>query len=146
MLASAWLAGGVILLGACAPVATVATHRGLDGPRRESRSTWVVRGEQMVSGMTVLDGLRSRFPGMDIRQNSGCPDLVIRGHNSIESSNAPQVYVDGSRAGDTCILGMLRAGDVARVEVYPTGHTSRAGYLPNPNGLVLVFTRRAVPD
>jgi hypothetical protein len=109
----------------------------------QSSTAWVVQGTQMLSGMTVLDGLRSRFPSVHVRTNGSCPDILIRGRNSIQSSNAPRVYVDGQRAADSCILNMMRAGDVARVEIYPTGHTARPGYLSDPNGLILVFTRSA---
>ncbi len=51
--------------------------------------------------------------------------------------------MDGTRALDTCILGMLRAGDVRRVEIYPMGVTTRPGYSPHSHGLILVFLREA---
>jgi hypothetical protein len=109
----------------------------------QSSTAWVVEGRQMLAGRTILEGLRSRFPSMHVRSNGQCPDIFIRGHNSIQSSNAPRVYVDGQRAADSCILNLMRAGDVARIEIYPSGHTSRGGYLSDPNGLILVFTRNA---
>jgi hypothetical protein len=127
----------------CATAPNPGTERLRAPTIRQSSTAWVVEGRQMLSGSSVLDGLRSRFPSMHVRTNGQCPDIFIRGHNSIQSSNAPRVYVDGQRAADSCILNMMRASDVARVEIYPTGHTNRPGYLADPNGLILVFTRSA---
>jgi len=111
--------------------------------QRRNRTAWVVDGSQMLAGRSVLEGLRSRFPTMQVRSNGSCPDIIIRGRGSIQSSNAPRVYVDGQRAADSCILSVMRAGDVRLVEIYPAGHTGRAGYLSDPNGLILIFTRNA---
>jgi hypothetical protein len=55
----------------------------------------------------------------------------------------PQVYVDGTRATDTCILQSLRSDDVDSVEVYPMGVTKRPGYATHAHGLILVFLRGA---
>jgi hypothetical protein len=139
----------IMCIAATLGSAACASAPALEGERmraptpHQSGTTWVVQGHQMIGGLSVMDGLRSRFPSMHVRSNGQCPDIFIRGHNSIQSSNAPRVYVDGQRAADSCILNMMRAGDVARVEIYPTGHTSRPGYLSDPNGLILVFTRSA---
>jgi hypothetical protein len=90
----------------------------------------------------LLDAMISRVPGIRVDRNSSCPAVTLRGNvNSVPGITDPLVYVDGTRAVDTCILGMLRAADVERVEVYPMGVTSRPGYRGNPHGLILVFMR-----
>jgi hypothetical protein len=113
---------------------------------RENRTVWVVEGSEMTAGFTVLEGLRSRFPAVQVRSSQRCPELVIRGRSSIQGSSAPLVYVDGQRAADACILSLIRAAEVNRVEVYPTGQTSRPGYFSNGTGLVLVFTLDGVVE
>lgn len=90
----------------------------------------------------LLDAMTGRVPGFRVDQSASCPAITLRGNvNSVPGITEPQVYVDGTRALDTCILGMLRAGDVERVEIYPLGVTSRPGYRGNAHGLILVFMR-----
>ena len=101
-------------------------------------SAIVVRGSQL-SG-TLLDGLRSRIPTMTVYTPPGeCPHIVFRGQRSMRSQGDPSVYVDGTLMGDTCGLSQIFAGDVERVEIYPSGNTSRAGIQHNPFGLILIF-------
>ncbi|HYJ80772.1 MAG TPA: hypothetical protein VEW03_14250 [Longimicrobiaceae bacterium] len=111
-----------------------------------SNSVWVVMGEQMLSGGTVLDGISSRIPNLDVRRTADCPDIFMRGRNALQRKPKPQVYVDGQRAADTCILAMMRAGDINRVELYPSGFSNRAGYVTDSDGLILVFTRSAIDE
>lgn len=135
----------LVFLSACIPVLRQADQEGPAAPR-ENRTVWVVQGAQMTAGQTVLEGLRARYPSMQVRSSERCPELVLRGRSSIQGFSAPLVYVDGQRAADGCILGMLRAGEVDRVEIYPTGHTSRPGYFGHGTGLVLVFTLDGVEE
>jgi hypothetical protein len=69
--------------------------------------------------------------------------VAMRGRNSIHSPPDPAVFVDDSRATNTCVLDELRMEDVDRVEVYPTGVGPNPSYGANADGLILVFTRRA---
>ena len=62
---------------------------------------------------------------------------------SFQGTVNPHVYVDGTRATDTCVLTSLRSHDVERVEVYPQGVTRRPGYGTHAHGLILVFMKQA---
>jgi hypothetical protein len=44
---------------------------------------------------------------------------------------------------DTCPLSTLPAMQTSRIEVYPLGFTTRAGYTSRGHGLILIFLRRA---
>lgn len=119
----------------------------VEGPVARTGAPWVVMGSQMLQAGTVLDGLSSRIPNMQVRRaQQECPVIAMRGRNALQRQPKPQVYVDGQRAADTCILAMIRAGDVNRVELYPGGHTTRPGYVSDSDGLILVFTRTAVDE
>ena len=72
-----------------------------------------------------------------------CPLLELRGKDSMEGSNDPDVYVDGTRTTDTCPLIQIQAAQTDRVEVYPLGMTSRPGYPGSGHGLILIFLARA---
>lgn len=106
----------------------------------------VIRGSVLRSGGQLLDALVSRVSNMRVRRSStfgDCPVISIRGQKRLMGPSEPLVYVDGTRAVNTCILNQMRADDVDRVEVYPMGVTSRPGYQSHAHGLVLVFSRRA---
>jgi hypothetical protein len=95
-------------------------------------------------GRPVLDAIHAYLPQVSIVQGSTrCPSLAMRGPNVFPGVAEPTVYLDGVPAGDTCLLEDLPADQVARVEVYPSGVTTRPGYRPNANGLILLFSRRA---
>jgi len=135
----------VLLLGGCA---------GLQSPERSTRTGGGVEntgGATIISGValaesggSVLDALRGRIPGMKIRPHlDQCPQISLRSHVSFQSEVNAQVYVDGTRAADTCILQTLRTDDVESVEVYPMGVTKRPGYATHAHGLILIFMRGA---
>lgn len=91
---------------------------------------------------SVLDAMAGKIPNFRFRRTrSECPQIALRSSVSTRSISSPQVYVDGARSTDTCILDTLSTGDVQRVEVYPQGFTTRPGYGRNANGLILVFMR-----
>lgn len=91
----------------------------------------------------LLDAMIGRVPGFRVASAASCPAVTLRGRvNTAPGITDPLVYVDGARALDACVLEMLRARDVERVEVYPMGVTTRSGYQGNANGLILVFTRQ----
>jgi hypothetical protein len=101
----------------------------------------VVQGEELWAfGGRLLDGLRGRVTTMQVHRPVGdCPQVVLRGRRTIVGSTRPEVYVDGTRMTDTCILDTIRVGDIKRVEVYPGGISGRSRYVPSPNGLIVVF-------
>lgn len=114
-----------------------------DVPRRTSNATVLEAAEIHQRGGNLLSALRQRMHSMQVQYTEGCPNVTLRGQKSVLGSSSPRVYVNGQPAMDTCILDLIRADDVERVEVYPMGVAPRPGYLSHPNGLILVFTRTA---
>jgi hypothetical protein len=97
-------------------------------------------------GRTVLDVIRHSMPQLRITgwtQYNRCPLLELRGKDSVEGRNDPDVYVDGTRTSDTCPLVTIQAVSTERIEVYPLGMTSRPGYPSSGHGLILIFLARA---
>ena len=107
-------------------------------------SAFVLSGEELDDGRgSLLDALRGKVPNFRIYQTSRkCPQISLRSHTTFETLVAPAIYVDGTRATDTCILTSLRGEDVGSVEFYPMGFTTRPGYATHAHGLILVFMRR----
>jgi hypothetical protein len=86
--------------------------------------------------------MRGKVPNLRIHPSSGqCPQISLRSHVTFETVVEPHIYVDGTRATDTCILESLRGQDVDMVEIYPMGFTTRPGYATHAHGLILVFMR-----
>jgi len=117
------------------------------GGRPLSRTTTgslVITGRALSAdpGRTVLDAIRNQMPQLRIAgwtQYTRCPSLELRGKDSMEGSNDPDVYVDGTRTTDTCPLIQIQAAQTERVEVYPLGMTSRPGYPGSGHGLSVWF-------
>ncbi len=133
-----------LLLAACASHPSEDLEpAGLDG------GVEIRGGATVISGVTlenetgsVLDALAGKVPNLRIRRMSGdCPQINLRTSVSFESVTNPQVYVDGTQMGDTCILESLLAQNVELVEIYPMGVTTRPGYATHAHGLILVFMR-----
>jgi hypothetical protein len=104
------------------------------------------RSLSLDPGRTILDVIRRSMPQLRITgwtPYSRCPMLEMRGKDSMEGSNDPDVYVDGTRTTDTCPLVTIQAVSTERVEVYPLGMTSRPGYPSSGHGLILIFLARA---
>ncbi|HEX2095427.1 MAG TPA: TonB-dependent receptor plug domain-containing protein [Longimicrobiaceae bacterium] len=91
----------------------------------------------------ILSILGSRVANMSVRSTSGCPAITLRGQKSFVLPSNPEVYINGQRANDTCILEMTQVDDVERIEIYPMGVSGRPGYPAHPHGLILVFLRQA---
>lgn len=106
----------------------------------------VLTGAALEDGPgSVLAAMAGKVPNFRLQRLSGeCPIVSLRSHVSYLSVANPHVYVDGTRATDTCILESLRTVDVERVEVYPQGFTTRPGYRSHAHGLILVFMRSAI--
>jgi hypothetical protein len=108
----------------------------------------IITGDALSAdpGRTVLDAIRRAMPQLHVSswsQYSRCPNVELRGKDSVAGSSNPDVYVDGTRTVDTCPLVTLQAMDARRIEVYPLGVTSRAGYPSSGHGLILIFLQRS---
>jgi hypothetical protein len=110
--------------------------------RRVGSGILIEAAERGGHDRSVLSVLRQRVAGFRISSTSSCPEIVIRGRNSVRSSPNPSIFVNDTRSSDTCVLDDLRMSDIDRVEVYPTGVGPNPSYGTNSNGLILVFTRR----
>lgn len=128
-----------LALAACG----ASTGAGDEADVRGQSGGTAIYGEALRDGSgSVLETLRGKVPGLDIRSDAGpCPRITLRNDASYQTQVNPLVYVDGTRAMDTCVLESLRGRDVERVEVYPTGVTPRPGYDMHAHGLILVFLR-----
>ncbi len=100
-----------------------------------------------VRGTTLLQYLRSRVPSLDVRSGgeAACPQIRLRGASSMHFTSEPRVYIDGVRAGDSCVLETLSMELVNEVRVYGGGQSPEGSYGSNPGGLILVFTSRDAP-
>lgn len=136
--------GRLALLPALLTVAACAA-----GPGQEpatvsgARGGTVIQGDALLDGRgSVLDALRGKVPGLKIQEYVGdCPRIALRNDATFRTPVNPHVYVDGTRATDTCILESLWSRDVESVEVYPAGVSGRPGYPSHAHGLILVFLR-----
>jgi hypothetical protein len=142
----------LLLLGALAPATGCAPSRGAsrdvapDGVLFEKGAV-ILTGSALADGPgTVLAAISGKVPNLHVQRHAGrCPEINLRNNVSLMPGGDvnPQVYVDGTRTSDTCILETLRTEDVERVEVYPQGFTTRPGYATHAHGLILVFMRSA---
>jgi hypothetical protein len=103
----------------------------------------VITGRALQDGPgTVLAAMSGKVPSMRVhRTGDACPEIMLRNTVNFKGVVNPQVYVDGTRTTDTCVLDTLRTNDVDRVEVYPLGFTTRPGYARHAHGLILVFMK-----
>jgi len=107
----------------------------------------IITGQALSAdpGRTVLDAIKRAMPQLRVSDwsRNHCPTVQLRGKDSVTGSSDPDVYVDGTRTGDTCPLVTLQATETRRIEVYPNGVTSRPGYPSSGHGLILIFVERA---
>jgi hypothetical protein len=89
----------------------------------------------------LLSAMIGKVPSLRVSRGEGCPVVSLRGAVNLQDVMEPQIYVNDTPAGDTCILESLWARDVARVEVYASGVANRPGYLNDPHGLILIFMK-----
>lgn len=118
-----------------------------EGGVRSEGGAFIISGAALDERQgPLLGALEGRVPGMKVQHHvDQCPQVSLRSHVTFQSVVNPHVYVDGTRAVDTCILESLRTDDVDSVEVYPMGVTTRPGYGTHAHGLILVFMRSAHP-
>jgi hypothetical protein len=130
-----------------------ARQAGPDADARPRDGVFTERGATVLTGTALTDGhgslldtMRGKIPSFRVHRGTGqCPGIALRGSVTVAGVTSPDVYVDGARATDTCILESLRATDIDRVEVYPMGFTTRPGYRTHSEGLILVFLRSIQP-
>jgi len=138
----------LILLGALVPLTGCGRMRGGD-QGESSNGVSFEKGAVILTGRaltessgSVLAAMTGKVPNLRVGRHTGqCPEITLRSAVSAQGEVNPHVYVDGTRATDTCILESLRTDDVERVEVYPQGFTTRPGYGTHAHGLILVFMR-----
>jgi hypothetical protein len=137
---TARLSTGLLMVMLAVACGSAARSAQLDENRGTS-SVVVIQGEELWRlGGGLLDGMRSRLAAMQVsRPMGGCPVVLFRGHRTIYGSLPPEVYVDGTRMTDTCVLDHLRVVDIERVEVYRGSVPGATGYAQSPNGLIAVF-------
>src|SRR6059058_2077409 len=73
----------------------------------------ILSGEALSANpsLTVLDAIRGAMPQLRVSDwsRNHCPSVQLRGKDSVVGSSKPDVYVDGTRTGDTCPLVTLQA-------------------------------------
>jgi len=128
---------GVPLLYGCA---TNVSGRDAGRPEPQSRRMLVIEEAQLTRRAgTLLSVMQSAAGPMEIRETPGCPEITIRGRKRFHGAATPSIYINGMHATNTCVLNDFLAVDVSRVEIYPSGVTSRPGYVNSADGLILVF-------
>jgi hypothetical protein len=136
------VSGLLVATGACVAARRGGTATVRDGVSFEGGAV-ILTGAALRDGAgTVLAAMRGKVPNFRVWHRAGrCPDITLRSATTMHVDANPHVYVDGTRATDTCILETLRTEDVDRIEVYPQGFTKRPGYGTHAPGLILVFMR-----
>jgi hypothetical protein len=134
-----------LVLGGCAWGARAgASAQDFDdqGPHAQTASSRIVLDSLQLRGgdPNLLHLLRAHVPTMTVHTgHRQCAEITLRGQQSMLGSNDPVIYVDGTRAADTCVLEMLNVAEIERVEVYPLG--LRSGYMSSPTGLIFIISR-----
>lgn len=135
-----------LALGACTGGWTGTPVQELEGNGvSASDGATVVTAEELhTQNGSVLRAIMGKVPNMkvDFVNMHRCPAITMRRTKDLHGNSFPDVYVDGTRAHNTCVLESMRAMDADRIEIYPQGFTKRAGYATSTHGLILIFTRR----
>lgn len=129
---------------AAVPLLQGCTHnlsgRDAGRPEPQARRMLVIDEAQLTRRAgTLLSVMRYAAGPMEIRETQGCPEITLRGKKRFHGPATPSIYVNGMHATNTCVLNDFLAVDVRRVEIYPSGVTSRPGYVNSADGLILVF-------
>ena len=100
-----------------------------------------VKETEMMSYTNIWDYMRSRVPGVVIGDApaGGTPSIIIRGENSVNSSNQPLIMVDGMETPD---ISTLNPNDVASISVLKDASASIYGSRGG-NGVILITTKTA---
>lgn len=136
------------LLTACAGVSGSRRQAAEPPPARGSAIAVIERAEIEASsarGTHLVEFLRARVPSLEIVEagGTGCPRMRLRGSSSMHFPSEPDIYIDGVRTDDTCVLLTLSMHLVTGIQVYGGGQSPPgASYGSSPGGLILVFTSR----
>ena len=104
-----------------------------------------VNSEDFVKGVNTnaLQLLNGKASGVQISQSSSAPggaiDIKIRGANSINSSNAVLIVIDGLPGGD---INALSPDDIESIEVLKDASASAIYGSRAANGVVLITTKK----
>lgn len=131
-------------LAACARHASAVARNGDLEPevRSSGGATIITANILQQQSRSLLDLMKVRVPSMQVIDDQPCPDVYLRGRSTVMTPSNPAIYVDGQRANNTCILDMVDAINLDRVEIYPSGQP-KGGYLADPYGVILIFLRTA---
>lgn len=86
----------------------------------------------------LLDLLEQHLTNMQVVNGSPCPEVYLRGKSNITTPSDPAIYVNSTRAANTCILTALETYNIERVEVYPNGLPKGGQYFSNPYGVIVI--------
>lgn len=112
--------------------------------RRNTHAVVLEHGQLAIGNPDLVSTLRSRVGALKVDETGNCRTLVLRRNPAGLRPRSLLVYVDGQRAADSCIIGMINPRDVERVEVYAHG-VPPAPYHSNSGGVLLIFTRAGSP-
>lgn len=136
---------GALGLGACGGTWSATPRPELEGNgvSRADGATVVGAEELHQHNGSVLRAIMGKVPNMKVKfvGLQRCPAITLRTYENLHGQNFPLVYLDGTRADNTCILESIPAYDLDRVEIYPMGFTKRPGYSTHTQGLILLFSR-----
>lgn len=100
-----------------------------------SVSTVKVNDNEIQTYSNMYDYLRGKVPGLMVTPDNR---ILIRGVNSINSSNDPLILVDGMEVSN---LSSVNPNDVRSVNVLKDASTSIYG-VRGANGVILITTKR----
>lgn len=102
----------------------------------------VVAGDDLSTSGVLLEALRHKVPTLRVDRGQGaCPIVIVRGQAIGRQVGSANIYVDGTRMRDTCILQQLLSSDVDRVELYPVAGGRPGGMAAGPGGLIVITLR-----
>ncbi len=99
---------------------------------------------ESVGGLTVLESLQSKFPGVEVRCFGLECTVKIRGNVSMEGNNNAQLLLDGMPV-DAATIQAIPLNDVEQVDILQGPAASIYGSR-GATGLVNVLTRRSNPN
>ena len=123
----------------------------LDDPRRAyplNENITVVDMSDFASGqaagITILQALQSRVPGLSISGTEPNMTIQMRGNRSLSGQQAPLILLDGTRT-TVSALSFYQAVDIEKVEILKPGQTSFFGEA-GVDGVIAIYTRRGSPS
>ena len=123
----------------------------LDDPRRAyplNENITVVNMSDFASGqaagITILQALQSRVPGLSISGTEPNMTIQMRGNRSLSGQQAPLILLDGTRT-TVSALSFYQAVDIEKVEILKPGQTSFFGEA-GVDGVIAIYTRRGSPS